>query len=212
MRIFHIILAFCAGLFTGYLFFDNDPGIHTPLSKAGQDAIVSLQRIDTSKVKAESILHKRNTLLAGQLLLVNSQLKESCLTLSKERQKVKAIQIRFVNDTSGCKDSVLFQNLSLHIDTLNAATDSLVCHYESKIHIAESSIAIRDSQIIICNTAYQDVQSLVQEQAARERQLTDQLNTVLKQQKKKHIQNRALAIALMFVSGFTTSMIIKSKQ
>lgn len=212
MRTFHIILAFCAGLFTGYLFFDNDPGIPTSASKPGQDAIVSLQRIDTVKEKAESVLQKRNTLLAGQLLIVNSQLKENRATLSKERQKVKVIQQRLLNDTGTCKDNVLFQNLSLQIDTLNAATDSLVCDYESKIHIAESSIAIRDSQLVICNTAYQAVQSLVQEQAARERQLTDQLNTVLKQQKKKHIQNRVLAIGMLFVSGFATSMIIKSKQ
>jgi len=212
MRTFHIILAFCAGLFTGYLFFDNDPGIRKPLSNAGQDVIVSLQHIDTAKVKAESVLQKRNTLLAGQLLLVNSQLNESRATLSKERQKVKVIQTRLLNDTNTCKDSLLLQNLALQIDTLNAATDSLVGNYEFKIHIAESSIAIRDSQLVICNTAYQDAQSLVQEQAARERQLTDQLNTVLKQQRKKHIQNRVLAIGMLFVSGFTTSMIIKSKQ
>lgn len=212
MRTFHIILAFCAGLFTGYLFFDNDPGIHVPIAKPGQDAIVSMQRIDTAKANAESTLKKRNDLLAGQLLIVNSQLKESRVTLVAERKKVKASQLQLLNDTSNCRDSVLQQNLSLQIDSLNAATDSLICNYESKIHIAESSIAVRDSQLIVCNTAYRDVQGLVQEQAARERQLTDDLNTVLKQQRKKRIQNKVLAIGMLFISGITTSMIIKSKQ
>lgn len=212
MRTFHIILAFCAGLFTGYLLFDNDPGVHISKSKPGTDAIVTLQHIDTAKVNAESVLKKRNDLLAGQLLIVNSQLNESRATLLTERQKVKAIQDQLLKDTSNCKDSVLQQNLSLQMDTLNAATDSVICNYESKIYIAEGTIAVRDSQLIVCNAAYQDVQSLVQEQAARERQLTDDLNTVLKQQKRKRIQNRVLAIGMLFVSGFATSLIIKSKQ
>ena len=212
MRTFYIILAFCAGLFTAYLLFDNDPGIHVSKLKTGQDAIVSMQQIDTTKVNAESALKKRNDLLAGQLLIVNSQLKESHSTLLKERQKVKGIQERILKDTISCRDSVLQQNLSLQLDTLNAATDTLICNYESKIHIAESSIAVRDSQLIVCNKAYQDVQGLVQEQAARERQLTDDLNTILKQQRKKRIQNKVLAVGMLFVSGFTTSLIIKSKQ
>jgi len=212
MRPFHIILAFCAGLFTGYLFFDNDPGINAPVTEPTKEASVSLRRIDTIKTNAESVLQKRNTLLAGQLLLANSQLNESRATLSKERQKVNLIQASLLNDTSSCTDSAVFKRLSLQIDTLNAATDSLICNYESKIYLAESTVAVRDSQLVICNTAYRQVQSLVQEQAARERELTDQLKTVLKQQRKKNIRNRSLAVGLLFFSGFTTSMIIKSKQ
>jgi hypothetical protein len=95
---------------------------------------------------------------------------------------------------------------------MNIATDSLVCNYESKIRIAESNVAVRDSELIICNRAYQKVQSLVGEQIARERQLTEDLNKILKQQKKKRIQNRMLALGMVFISGFTASLIIKSKQ
>lgn len=212
MRTFHIILAFCAGLFTGYLLFDNEPGIPESISKPGTDPNVTLQNIDTVKVKAESILKRRNEFLAGQLLIVNSKLNESRSTLIKEREKVKAIQTQLLKDTTNCSDSTLQHNLTLQIDTLNASTDSLICDYESKIRIAESSIAIRDTQLIVCNRAYLRVQSLVEEQAARERQLTDDLNTILKQQKRKRIQNRVLALGMLFISGFTTSMIIKSKQ
>lgn len=212
MRTFHILLAFCLGLFIGYLFFDNHIGIRTSLSKVGQAAIVSLQHIDTTKVKTESGLHKRNTLLEGQLLLLNSQLKKSRARLTKERQKVKAIQVQLLNDTISCKDSTLQQHLFLQIDALNTATDSLVSNYEFKIHIIESSVAVRDSELIVCNRAYRDVQSLAQQQIARERQLTKDLNKILKQQKKKRIHNRILTVGMVFISGFTASLIIKSKQ
>jgi hypothetical protein len=212
MRTFHIILAFCAGLFTGYLLFDNDPGTHVSKVKSEHNAIISAQRVDAIKVNTDSALRKRNYLLAGQLLIVNSQLKESHATLITERKKIKAIQLQLLNDTSKCVDSVLQQNLSSQIDTLNRSTDTLICNYESKIRLAEGSIAVRDSLLIVCDRAYQDVQGLVQEQAARERQLTDDLNTVLKQQRKKRIQNKVLAVGMLFVAGFTTSLIIKSKQ
>ncbi len=56
------------------------------------------------------------------------------------------------------------------------------------------------------------MQNLVHEQVALERQLTSDLNTALKQQKRTRLKNRLLAIGMLFVSGITTSLIIKAKQ
>jgi len=213
MRTFHIILAFCVGLFTGYLFFDNNPKTSHSVELPANDIIAKVTVIDTTKVSTDAVFKKRSDLLAGQLLIVNSQLKESRVALQTERRKIKTMQTRLMSDSSSSNcDSVFKHQVAAHIDTLNAITDSLLCDYENKVHLGESTIAVRDSQLVVCNTAYQDMKSLVQEQVARERQLTENLNIALKHQKKKRIQNRALAAGMLFVSGLTTSLLIKYKQ
>lgn len=213
MRTFHIILAFCVGLFTGYLFFDNNPKTSHALELPANDITAKVTAIDTTKVSADAIFKRRSDLLAGQLLIANSQLKESRAALQTERRKIKVIQTRLLSDSSSIAcDSVFKHQVAAQIDTLNIATDSLLSGYENKVHLAETSIAVRDSQLVVCDIAYQDMKSLVQEQAARERQLTENLNIALKQQKKKRIQNRALAAGMLFVSGLTTSFLIKHKQ
>lgn len=213
MRTFHIILAFCVGLFTGYLFFNNNQKTSHSNEIPANDIIAKATTIDTTKVSLDAVFKKRSDLLAGQLLIVNSQLKESRSALQTERKKIKIMQTRLMNDSSSSNcDSVFKHQVAAQIDTLNAVTDSLLYDYENKVHLGESTIAVRDSQLVVCGTAYQDMKSLVQEQVARERQLTENLNIALKEQKKKRIQNRALAAGMLFISGLTTSLLIKSKQ
>ena len=213
MRTFHIILAFCVGLFTGYLFFDNKPDAVNTIEVLPSNIAAKSVAIDTAKASTDAVFRRRSDLLAGQLLIANSQLKQSRAALQTERRKVKVMQTRLLNDSSivAC-NSVFKHQVAAQIDTLNIVTDSLLCDYENKVHLAESTIAVRDSQLVVCDIAYQDMKSLVQEQVARERQLTENLNIALKQQKKKRIQNRALAAGMLFVSGLTTSFLIKHKQ
>jgi hypothetical protein len=211
MRTFHIILAFCVGLLTGYLFFDNN--CVEPIKEPPADNVLAkAQHIDTIRASADDGLEKRSDLLAGQLLIVNYQLKESKATLYAQRQKIRLMQLQLSKDSIGNCDTILTQNVAAQMDTLNNVTDSLLCDYENKIQLSENMIAVRDSQLVVCSTAYRGMQALVQAQAARERQLTEDLNTALKQQRRRRIQNRVLAAGMLFVSGFTTSLIIKSKQ
>lgn len=212
MRTFHIILAFCIGLFTGYLCFNEKPA--RSVADIPPDTVVDrAAAIDSTKTIADLSFKKRNDLLAGQLLIANAQLKESRTALNTERSKIKVMQASLLSDSSANRcDTVFKQELAARIDTLNSVTDSLIGKYQSKVQLADSTIALRDSQLVICNSAYQDMKSLIQEQAARERQLTENLTLALKQQKRKRIQNRFLAAGMLFVSGLTTSLIIKYKQ
>jgi len=213
MRTFHIILAFCAGLFTGYLFFDSNANPGNTKEVPPDSSAVKANIIDTTKSNADVVFKKRSDMLAGQLLIANAQLKESHSALQRERRKIKDLQMRLITDSgSAIFDSALKHQVAAQIDTLNAATDSLVCDYENKVQFAESIIAVRDSQLVVCNTAYQDMKSLVQEQVERERQLTENLNLALKQQKRKRNQNRVLAAGMLFVSGLTTSLLIKYRH
>ncbi len=75
----------------------------------------------------------------------------------------------------------------------------------------QSMVAIRDSQIELCDQSYRETKDLLLEQSKREQQLTENLNVALKQLKRKRFQNRVLAAGMLFVSGIITTLYIKSK-
>lgn len=210
MRTFHLILVFCVGLFTGYACFHSDkiPGI---VKVPPNTILQKVATTDTSIKRANLFLKRRDEVLAGQLLIVNAQLKESRVALNTERRRIRDMQANFVSDTSSC-DSIFKHQFTARIDTLNAVTDSVINDYDAKLQLVNASLAVRDSALVICNSAYQDIKALTVEQAARERQLTENLNLALKQQKKRRIQNRILSAGMLFVAGVTTSLIIKNKQ
>lgn len=87
-----------------------------------------------------------------------------------------------------------------------------MCVYENKVDLTENLVAIRDSEIVICNRSYSQLKDFIDEQARREQKLTEDLNTLLKQQKKKRLQNRLLAGGMLFISGIATTLFIKSRE
>lgn len=208
MKSLYIVLTFCIGLLTGYLIFDHDPNGQQPVADNSETAKLKSVQINNEKILSELSLKKQNNLLSGQLILANKEISENKSALTKERQKIRTLQ-KLPTDTV---NRALNNQLTLHLDTLQAITDSIICGYEAKVKVTESIVAVRDSQLIICNSAYQQMQSLVDEQVARERQLTSELNIALKQQKRTRLQNRFLALGMLFISGITTSLVIKAKQ
>jgi len=209
MKSLYIILTFCIGLLTGYLIFDHDPNTQQPVVDTSETAKLKSVQINNEKILSELSLKKQNNLLSGQLILANKEIFESKNALTKERQKIRKLQKQLPTDTI---NPAFNDQLTLHLDTLQAITDSIICGYEAKVKITESIVAVRDSQLIICHNAYQQMQNLVDEQVARERQLTSELNIALKQQKRTRLQNRFLALGMLFISGITTSLVIKAKQ
>lgn len=211
MKTFYLIIAFCIGLFTGYLLFNDFNSVQitalpTPVAE------INAKQIDVIKLRNDSVLQKRNELLSGQLKIVTMQLKSNKNSLLHERQKINEIKNTTAHDSLPCKDRELVDSLTGRIDKLNAITDTMFSIYETKLKLNESVVAVRDSELVVCNSSYRQMQDLVKEQALREKQLTEDLNTVLKQQKKKKFQNRLIAAGMLFISGVATTLLIRSKQ
>lgn len=209
MKSLYIVFTFCIGLLTGYLIFDHDPNLQQPVADNSETAKLKSVQINNAKILSELSLKKQNNLLSGQLILANKEISENKSALAKERQKIRTLQKQLPVNTI---DSAFNDQLTIHLDTLQAITDSIICGYENKVKLTESIVAVRDSQLITFNNAYQQMQNLIDEQVARERQLTSDLNIALKQQKRTRLQNRFLAFGMLFISGFTTSLVIKAKQ
>lgn len=105
-----------------------------------------------------------------------------CDTLRKE--------VVVLNELSNEQDSLC----SLNISSLNQA------------------VAIRDSQIVMCNRTYQSMYDLQKENQQRQMQLADDLKTALKANRKKRFENKMLTCGLMIMTGITTTLFIKSQQ
>ena len=118
---------------------------------------------------------------------------------------------RIKHDTVFQTDSALTDSLYSELADLNANTDSIIKNYEQKNTLMEKMVAVRDTQIIICTHSYKEAKDLIREQEQREEQLTENLNTALKQLKRKQFQNKILAAGMLFVSGIAATLYIKSK-
>ena len=105
-----------------------------------------------------------------------------CDTLRKE--------VIVLNDLCNAQDSLC----SVSINSLNQA------------------VAVRDSQIVMCNRSYQSMFDIQKENQQRQMQLAEELNTAYKANRKKRFENKMLTYGLMIMSGITTTLFIKSQQ
>ncbi|MES2565492.1 MAG: hypothetical protein V4565_01420 [Bacteroidota bacterium] len=148
------------------------------------------QEIKQYKLKTDS-LSKQNKDLSFRLSNARALLK-------KQQTKVIADipcdalkrEIVVLNDLINSEDSLCFQS----INNLN------------------QSIAIRDSQLVICNRNYQSLFDLQKENRTREQLLTDELNVAYKHNKRKRFESKMLSCGLMIMTGITTTLFIKSQK
>lgn len=212
MKTVYIILAFCAGLLLGHLLFPDEKEIQSPLTENVRQTQSKVSKIDSAMFESKVSFLIQNDSLKQKLEITNGLLSIHKSLLLSERNKVKNLTSRLSqSQTVGC-DSALVDSLSAGISVLNSKTDSLIVNYERKDSLTQSMIAIRDSQIEICDRSYQETKDLLLEQSRREQQLTENLNVALKQLTRKRLQNRILAGGMLFVSGIVTTLYIKSRQ
>jgi hypothetical protein len=211
MKTVYIILAFCAGLFFGNLFFNNTPlKIKPPDLSVIKQEVRKTASIDSAYVAGYKSLQKRNDSLSKQLSKNKILLLTTKNNLLHERNNVSHFTTVLVKD-SLCRDSVLVDSLVNQIAIQNLTTDSIMNEYDLKSKLMEAMVATKDSQVVVCNNAYLNLRSIEQEQLLREQKLTEDLNTALKQQKRKRFQNHLLTAGMLFISGIAATLYIKSK-
>lgn len=212
MKTVYIIISFCIGLLIGHLLFPTEKEIKPPIADAVQQTKNKLTVIDSSMFEGKVHFLQQNDSLKQKLAVTNSLLSIHKSLLASERSRVRRLLDRLEIESTANSDSTITDSLCLQINSLNAKTDSLIAYYERKDSLMQSMVAIRDSQIELCDKSYQQTKDLLLEQSQREQQLTENLNTALKQLKRKRLQNRILAAGMLFVSGITTTLFIKSRQ
>jgi len=207
MKPLYIVLTFCAGLFLGYLIFPSHHALPAPVENHVALIENKVQAVDSAKQAATIRLQLRNNQLAKSLISMSALLADNKEKLASERTKVAQLAEQ-VNNTG---DSLIADSLRGEIGSLNFTTDSIISYYEYKDSVMHCMVALRDSQIVLCDQSYNQVKDLLREQEQREIQLTTDLNTAVKENKKIRFRNRLLAAGALFMSGMATTLYLKSK-
>lgn len=158
------------------------------LQKQYENKIADLQ---TKKDSLQNIVSEKKKVLAIYRLktqALQSQLKDAL---------VKADTSKLVSDTLLPMAENYFEAQALSDSTCIETINSL-----------EQIVANRDSSIFMHKQVETNLRDFQKEQQLRQQLLTEQLNTAYKAQKRKVIQNKFLASALVFVTGFTTTLLI----
>lgn len=212
MKTVYIIFAFCAGLFLGHILFPSEREIKLPEYVQLNETKQQLAKIDSGFISQKSAYKKKEDSLLNEIKQYKVLLANGKVTITKKRDHTFALVNRIKKDTIFPPDTSLINSLKEQITSTNESTDSLIINYERKDSLMQFMVAIRDTQIVLCNRSYLEIKNLTQEQMLREQKLTEDLKTILKQQKRKRVQNKILAAGMLFVSGITTTLFIKSRQ
>lgn len=212
MKTLYIIISFCLGLLLGYVLFksglkpNSTEAFHLPSNTLSQ-----LNQMDSARLASQyKFTFYKDSLskkLNAQTFLIGSQKKR----LIHFQQKINQLVFQLQTDSIQ-GDSLLTDSLGIAITDSQIQTDTLIASYERKCQLYDTLLAVRDSQILILNKSYGQLQDFAKEQALREQQLTNDLNTTLKALNRKRNQNRILAGGMLFISGVATTLFIKSRQ
>ena len=134
---------------------------------------------------------------------LSKQNKDLSYKLSNARILLKRQQAQVISKTP-CDTT------KIEVAVLNVLANKQDSVCIDSINYLNQSVAIRDSQIAICNTNYQSLYDLQKQNILREQLLTDVLNVAYKRIVRKRIENKMLSKGLMIMTGITTTLFIKS--
>jgi hypothetical protein len=149
---------------------------------------------------------------------------EALLSVSNEKLRVanfKLHQSEFETVRLARKETIhqsipeqLADRDSLKIQTIQfvAQVDSTVNTYDTTLSEMKSLLAVKDSQIEVCNTSFTEMKCLMDDNLAREQKLTEDLQKSYKKQKRKAIQNKILGFGALILSGITTTLFYVSRK
>ena len=181
-----------------------------PQASTSQTDTVMFNRLQ----KQRADLEKKYTLQISQLEIQNDSLK------STVQEKKKALIASRLN-TSALRDqlnrviteasvaTISPDSLQLAVNNYYNAQAQSDTACDQTIQSLQLALINRDSTIALHNVAEVNLKDLQKDQELRVRLLTDELNTAYKTQRKKVRQNRLLTFGMVFISGITTTLLVK---
>lgn len=207
-----LITALCIGLFLLFSTCSNDPQHLKPDKEQAQSAEKEVILVDNHYREVFTLLKLHSDSLEKVLNKTQKQLIATKIKLEQSKFNVVSLVEK---DTFGL--SVLQKlndcdSLKEEVSDYVVLVDSTQCNYETTIKQLTNIVAVKDSEIVVCQISYTRLKSITDDNLQRERKLTEDLETAYKQQRKKQIQNKVLAAGFLILSGLTTSLLIQSRQ
>jgi hypothetical protein len=157
MKTLNIIISFCFGLMLGYFFFKSHKKIvsvnNEPIIT---DAQLQLKIMDSTKINSDTHYKLLAENLKKQLDKAQHFLIVSKTKLALEKEKVDKLLFQLKSNSTSNIDSLLLDSLHFAIQSLSLETDTITNSYENKIKLTNELVAIRDTQLVMCNKSYSD--------------------------------------------------------
>jgi|GEM_PF-1279012 hypothetical protein len=207
-----LITALCIGLFLLFSTCSNDTEHLKPDKEQIQKAEKEVSLVDNHYREAFALLKIYSDSLERALNKTQKQLIATKIKLEQSKFNVVSLVEK---DTSGLSVQQKLNDcdsLKEEVSDYVFWVDSTQSGYETTIRELSNIVAVKDSEIVVCQISYTQLKSISDDNLLRERKLTEDLETAYKQQRKNRIQNKFLAAGFLILSGVTTSLIIKSRQ
>lgn len=206
-----LITAFCIGMI---LLFNtcNDTQHRKPDKEQIQSSEHEANLVEEYYQNAFTQLKDHSDSLERELIKSQKQLIATKIKLEQSKFNVVSL---IKKDTSGLSVQQKLNDcdsLKEEVSDYVFWVDSTQSDYETAIKQLNNIVAVKDSEIVVCQISYTRLKSISDDNLQRERKLTEDLETAYKQQRKNRIQNKFLAAGFLILSGVTTSLIIHSRQ
>lgn len=207
-----LITALCIWLFLLFNTCSNDTQHLKPDKTQTEKAEQQVSLVDYHYQEAFILLKVHSDSLEKELSKAQRQLVATKIKLEQSKFDVVSL---IEKDTSGLSVQQKLNDcdsLKEEVSDFVFWVDSTQTDYETTIKQLNNIVAVKDSEIVVCQISYTQLKSITDDNLQRERKLTEDMETAYKQQRKNRIQNKFLAAGFLILTGVTTSLLIKSRQ
>lgn len=206
-----LITAFCIGMI---LLFNtcNDTQHRKPDKERLGNAKQEANLVEEYYQNAFINLKGHSDSLERELNRAQKQLIATKIKLEQSKSKVVSLVEK---DTSGLSVAQKLNDcdsLKEEVSDYVVWVDSTQNSYETTIRQLTNIVAVKDSEIVVCQISYTQLKGISDSNLERERKLSEDLETAYKQLRKNRIKNKFLAAGFLILSGVATSFIIQSRQ
>lgn len=147
---------------------------------------------------------------------LRDKLQQNRFELTESKKRAKNARNKLVHQVEKLKEDSICKAKGDSLETVVLEVfrniDSTEAFYEHRLSLLENVVAVRDSEIAICTNSYTELKGILEQQVLREQQLTKNLETALKSQRKKIREHKLLAGGMLFLSGVATVLYINSRE
>ncbi len=215
MKRIPIVILITALIIGVFLLFDTCSNTPKPLKPDITLVDVASERVE----KIDNHFKEIIIMMKAQSDSIEKELRKAQHQLIATKIKLQQSKVKLIHLTEKDTSGLTLEQQLRDCDTLRIEindyvfwVDSTQQHYESTIKQLHNLVAVKDSELVICHVSYVNLKSITDENLNRERQLTHDLETAYKQQRKTQTQNKLLLGGFLILTGITTTFFINSKK
>ena len=162
--------------------------------------------------KKLSVLQVRNDSLIKQLNFTKSKLSAS--KLKQHVSELKVLTLAEKKDSSNNVVEELRDYDSLKVEAVNYVheADSTQAYCDSAMTQMQNIISVKDTALKICETGYEKLKEISEDNLRREQRLTDELDKAVRTNKRKIVLNKFLTGGFLILSGVAAAVLLNAKK